>query len=74
MRAEVLADSDSGRPTISAPAHRSTVRYLAGVAALAVLYYGAAQVGYALDFAGPVAAIVWLPVVCAKAEPIGSVA
>ena len=62
MRAEVLADSDSGRPTISAPAHRSTVRYLAGVAALAVLYYGAAQVGYALDFAGPVAAIVWLPV------------
>ena len=53
MRAEVLADSDSGRPTISAPAHRSTVRYLAGVAALAVLYYGAAQVGYALDFAAP---------------------
>jgi integral membrane sensor domain MASE1 len=62
MRAEVVADSDSGRPAISAPAHRSTARYLAGVAALAVLYYGAAQVGYALDFAGPVAAIVWLPV------------
>ena len=62
MRAEVLADTDSGRRAISAPAQRSTVRYLAGVAALAGLYYGAAQVGYALDFAGPVAAIVWLPV------------
>src|SRR6478736_4735939 len=62
MRAEALADSDAGRPAISAPALRSTARYVAGVAALAVLYYGAAQVGYALDFAGPVAAIVWLPV------------
>jgi signal transduction histidine kinase len=62
MRAEVLADSDSGRPAISAPVQRPAVRYVAGVAALALLYYGAAQVGYMLDFAGPVAAIVWLPV------------
>src|SRR4051794_29825325 len=38
------------------------LRYVAGVAALAALYRGAAQVGYALQFAGPVAAIVWLPV------------
>jgi signal transduction histidine kinase len=29
---------------------------------LAALYCGAAQIGYALQFAGPVAAIVWLPV------------
>jgi signal transduction histidine kinase len=29
---------------------------------LAGLYYGAAQLGYALNFSGPVAAIVWLPV------------
>jgi signal transduction histidine kinase len=29
--------------------------------ALAVAYYGAAHIGYALEFAGPVAAIVWLP-------------
>jgi signal transduction histidine kinase len=29
---------------------------------LVALYYGSARVGYALDFAGPVAAIVWLPV------------
>src|SRR3954451_10695457 len=31
------------------------------IALLAALYYGAAQVGYALDIAGPVAAIIWLP-------------
>jgi signal transduction histidine kinase len=37
-------------------------RYLVGVLALAAVYYGAAQVGYAFEFAGPVAAIVWLPV------------
>ena len=30
--------------------------------ALAITYYVAAQVGYAFEFAGPVAAIVWLPV------------
>ena len=53
MRAEVLADSDAGRPAISAPAQRSAVRYLAGIAALAALYYGAAQVGYALGLRRP---------------------
>jgi signal transduction histidine kinase len=37
-------------------------RYPAQVGALAITYYVAAQVGYALEFAGPVAAIVWLPV------------
>jgi signal transduction histidine kinase len=37
-------------------------RYLLGVVALAVVYRGVAQIGYALQFAGPVAAIVWLPV------------
>ena len=29
---------------------------------MAAVYYAAAQVGYALDFSGPVAAILWLPV------------
>jgi len=29
---------------------------------LPAVYYGSAKLGYALDFAGPVAAIVWLPV------------
>jgi signal transduction histidine kinase len=37
-------------------------RYLVEVLALAAVYYGAAHVGYAFEFAGPVAAIVWLPV------------
>lgn len=37
-------------------------RYAGGVAALAALYYGAAHFGYAFDFSGPIAAIVWLPV------------
>jgi signal transduction histidine kinase len=36
--------------------------YALEVGLLAGLYYGAAKLGYALDFAGPVAAIVWLPV------------
>jgi signal transduction histidine kinase len=58
----------AGEPRIAerAPAITSfaepRVRYLIGVVALAVLYRGAAEVGYALQFAGPVAAIVWLPV------------
>ena len=37
------------------------VRYLVGVLALAGAYFGAAKLGYALEFSGPVAAIVWLP-------------
>jgi signal transduction histidine kinase len=37
-------------------------RYVAGVLTLAVLYRGVAQVGYELQFAGPVAAVAWLPV------------
>ncbi|HEX6742756.1 MAG TPA: MASE1 domain-containing protein [Solirubrobacteraceae bacterium] len=49
-----------------APALRRWVgwrgRNLLGIGALAVTYYVAAQVGYAFEFAGPVAAIVWLPV------------
>ena len=36
--------------------------YLFRIAALAALYYGSARLGFALEFAGPVAAIVWLPV------------
>lgn len=36
-------------------------RYVLGVAALVAAYYAAAHLGYAFKFAGPVAAIVWLP-------------
>src|SRR5919112_3253923 len=38
------------------------LRRVLGVLLLAVLYRGVAEVGYALQFAGPVAAILWLPV------------
>src|SRR3954447_16801577 len=38
------------------------LRWALGVLLLAVAYRAVAQVGYALQFAGPVAAIVWLPV------------
>ena len=37
-------------------------RYAAGVLTLAGLYYAGAKTGYLLEFSGPVAAIVWLPV------------
>ncbi|HMJ37674.1 MAG TPA: MASE1 domain-containing protein [Baekduia sp.] len=40
----------------------SRARYVLGVFVLAMAYYGAAKSGYVLDFAGPVAAILWLPV------------
>ncbi len=37
-------------------------RYLPRVAVVIAAYYGAAHLGYAFRFAGPVASIVWLPV------------
>ena len=37
-------------------------RYVFGIMSLAVLYRGVAEIGYTLQFAGPVAAIMWLPV------------
>ena len=49
-----------GRRPLPVPAEPSRP-YLAGVLLLAVTYYGAAKVGYELQFAGPVAAIVWFP-------------
>ena len=50
------------RPPADAAVVQRRLRYVVGVLALAVLYRGAAEIGYALQFAGPVAAIVWLPV------------
>ena len=50
------------RPRLADLTESPTARYVLGVLALALLYRGAAQIGYALQFAGPVAAIVWLPV------------
>jgi signal transduction histidine kinase len=50
-----------GRFSSLGPLARPRIRYVLGVVAAAATYYGAAEVGYALDFAGPVAAILWLP-------------
>src|SRR3954453_1747921 len=50
-----------GRIGLARPAGGVRGRYGAGVAALAPAYYAAAKAGYELEFAGPVAAIVWFP-------------
>ena len=47
-------------------------RWAFDVAAVALLYYGAAKLGYELEFAGPVAAIVWLPVGVGDRLPLTS--
>lgn len=51
-------------PTVgpSSTAARPRSKQVVGVATLAAAYYGAAKLGYTLEFAGPVGAIVWLPV------------
>ena len=51
-------ESRYARWTLYIPRGRS----LLAVAALAGAYYGSAKIGYQLEFTGPVAAIVWLPV------------
>ena len=50
-----------GRVGLARPAWGSGGRHVAGVVVLAGVYYAAAKLGYELEFAGPVAAIVWLP-------------
>jgi signal transduction histidine kinase len=52
----------AGRPTADTTSAHRHLHYVVGVLALAALYRGAAEIGYTLQFAGPVAAIVWLPV------------
>ena len=53
------------RATVAIPGARAVAwlppRRVLSMAALAGLYYGAARFGYTLEFAGPVAAIVWFP-------------
>ena len=50
-----------GRVGLARPAWGFHGRHLLGVVVLAGLYYAAAKLGFELEFAGPVAAIVWLP-------------
>src|SRR3954464_9938577 len=58
---EVISRPIAGRIGLARPAWVVLGRYLAGVVALTAAYYAAAKLGYELEFAGPVAAIVWLP-------------
>ena len=48
--------------TFGGSSARSQRAYLLGVAGIILAYYVAAHIGYAFQFAGPVAAVVWLPV------------
>ena len=50
-----------GRLGLVLPRWRLDGRYLVGVVALAGAYYAAAKLGSALEFSGPVAAIIWVP-------------
>ena len=55
-------DVVAGRLRAQRPYGRERLLYPPLLLALIGAYYGAAQLGYALEVAGPVAAIVWLPV------------
>src|SRR3954465_6622795 len=62
MSADLVPDAVAERPAVAARPLLAGARYLAAVGVLALAYYGAAKGGFAFGFAGPVAAIVWLPV------------
>jgi signal transduction histidine kinase len=49
-------------PYAVAARRRLRLFYLRDLTALVIAYYAAAHLGYAFEFSGPVAAIVWLPV------------
>jgi signal transduction histidine kinase len=57
-----MSSSASTAPPLERPVTHPVARRLVPLVALPAAYYGSAKLGYALDFAGPVAAIVWLPV------------
>ena len=60
-RARTSVPEVSPRPrALSWPSARR-LRLPSMMLGLAVVYYVAAKVGYALEFAGPVAAVIWLP-------------
>src|SRR5215208_4321398 len=59
--ADAVATPIPPRVGLARPAWGVRARYVAGVLGLAGAYYAAAKLGYELEFAGPVAAVVWLP-------------
>ncbi|HTX31113.1 MAG TPA: MASE1 domain-containing protein [Solirubrobacteraceae bacterium] len=63
----VARSRERGTPTLSpsragSSIGRNQIRQLARIALLVGVYYATAKLGFVLEFAGPVAAIVWLPV------------
>ncbi len=58
----VLMPAVLGQDSRTSVLPRGPVGYLLRLAVLVALYDGAAQLSFHLEFAGPVAAIVWLPV------------
>src|SRR4051794_7749054 len=61
MAGDVVSHGRIGRWALVRLGTGSRLRRLLGIGSVAAGYYGAARVGYAFEFAGPVAAIVWLP-------------
>jgi signal transduction histidine kinase len=61
LRSEAPWPPRSVRRRVAALGHQDGVRFALGLIALPLAYYGAAKSGYVLDFAGPIAAILWLP-------------
>jgi len=57
---EIVYHDSVDRPWLERLPH-SPARFALGVVGLGGLYYVAAKAGYLLEFSGPVAAIVWLP-------------
>jgi len=57
---ELVYHDSIDRPWLDRLPH-SPARFALGIVGLAGLYYAAAKTGYLLEFSGPVAAIVWLP-------------
>src|SRR3954451_8068136 len=61
VRARLSATADTPHPGALPRPTWSGLRPLLATVALAAVYYAAAKIGYALEFAGPVAAVLWLP-------------
>src|SRR2546423_879636 len=60
-RARISAAGETPRPRALAWPSAARLRLPSAMLGLAAVYYLAAKVGYALEFAGPVAAVIWLP-------------
>src|SRR3954471_1644583 len=61
VRARLGAVAETPRLRALARPSAPTLRLWLSTLGLAAVYYVAAKVGYALEFAGPVAAVIWLP-------------